>query len=68
MYEGVGADASGVVEVALPFLGGEPYRAADPYRVVFAAQPSVPGDRAAARTCWNGWSGTPGATRTARCC
>ncbi|MFJ7418773.1 DUF6716 putative glycosyltransferase [Streptomyces uncialis] len=46
VYEGVGADASGVVEVALPFLGGDPYRAADPYRVVFAAQPSVPGDRA----------------------
>ncbi|MFD7547038.1 DUF6716 putative glycosyltransferase [Streptomyces sp. NPDC059816] len=46
VYEGVGADASAVVEVALPFLGGAPYRPADPYTVVFAAQPSVPAARA----------------------
>ncbi|MFJ9039205.1 DUF6716 putative glycosyltransferase [Streptomyces sp. NPDC102406] len=43
VYEGVGADASAVTECALPFLGGEPYKAGhDPYTVVFAAQPSVP--------------------------
>ncbi|MFH9073557.1 DUF6716 putative glycosyltransferase [Streptomyces alboflavus] len=46
VYEGVGADASGVVEAALPFLGGEPYAPRDPYTVVFAAQPSVPEKRA----------------------
>ncbi|MVO83530.1 hypothetical protein GPA10_01835 [Streptomyces sp. p1417] len=49
VYEGVGADASGVVEAALPFLGGEPYAPDDrstPYTVVFAAQPSVPEKRA----------------------
>lgn len=47
VYEGVGADASAVTEVALPFLGGEPYTGAhDPYTVVFAAQPSVPESRA----------------------
>lgn len=51
VYEGVGADASGVVESALPFLGGAAYEkhdpaAADPYTVVFAAQPSVPDSRA----------------------
>ncbi|WP_369198815.1 DUF6716 putative glycosyltransferase [Streptomyces djakartensis] len=46
VYEGVGADASSVTEVALPFLGGEPYAGEhDPYRVVFAAQPSVPDSR-----------------------
>ncbi|QJS10325.1 hypothetical protein HKX69_13065 [Streptomyces argyrophyllae] len=54
VYEGVGADASSVTEVALPFLGGEPYTGADepspeqgrgPYTVVFAAQPSVPDNR-----------------------
>ncbi|MEU1017502.1 DUF6716 putative glycosyltransferase [Streptomyces sp. NPDC005900] len=42
VYEGVGADASSVTEAALPFLGGAPYTAHDPYTVVFAAQPSVP--------------------------
>ncbi|MFF9816811.1 DUF6716 putative glycosyltransferase [Streptomyces sp. NPDC014006] len=43
VYEGVGADAAAVTEVALPFLGGDPYTGAhDPYTVVFAAQPSVP--------------------------
>ncbi|WP_406862696.1 DUF6716 putative glycosyltransferase [Streptomyces sp. HUAS MG47] len=47
VYEGVGADASSVVEAALPFLGGAPY-APEPGRdtVVFAAQPSVPVTRA----------------------
>ncbi|MEU0743426.1 DUF6716 putative glycosyltransferase [Streptomyces sp. NPDC006134] len=47
VYEGVGADASAVTEVALPFLGGAPYTGGhDPYTVVFAAQPSVPESRA----------------------
>ncbi|MGW0904025.1 DUF6716 putative glycosyltransferase [Streptomyces sp. NPDC002853] len=50
VYEGVGADASGVVESALPFLGGTAYPGGDqkhdPYTVVFAAQPSVPDSRA----------------------
>ncbi|MFF4716852.1 DUF6716 putative glycosyltransferase [Streptomyces eurythermus] len=46
VYEGVGADASAVTEVALPFLGGAPYTGEhDPYTVVFAAQPSVPDNR-----------------------
>ncbi|WP_330459446.1 hypothetical protein OIB37_22790 [Streptomyces sp. NBC_00820] len=54
VYEGVGADASAVTEVALPFLGGEPYAGEHepsakqghrPYTVVFAAQPSVPDSR-----------------------
>ncbi|MDQ8704192.1 hypothetical protein RCO28_17100 [Streptomyces sp. LHD-70] len=51
VYEGVGADAGSVVECALPFLGGEPYKKKDrhekndPYTVVFAAQPSVPESR-----------------------
>ncbi|MEU6087617.1 DUF6716 putative glycosyltransferase [Streptomyces sp. NPDC047085] len=46
VYEGVGADASSVTEVALPFLGGEPYTGEhEPYTVVFAAQPSVPDSR-----------------------
>jgi hypothetical protein len=45
VYEGVGADASSVTEVALPFLGGAPYEKNDPYTVVFAAQPSVPETR-----------------------
>ncbi|MEE1756188.1 DUF6716 putative glycosyltransferase [Streptomyces sp. SP18CS02] len=47
VYEGVGADASAVVEAALPFLGGARY-APRPGRdtVVFAAQPSVPASRA----------------------
>ncbi|MGP4044981.1 DUF6716 putative glycosyltransferase [Streptomyces sp. 2A115] len=46
VYEGVGADASSVTEVALPFLGGEAYSGEhDPYTVVFAAQPSVPESR-----------------------
>ncbi|MBN3931079.1 hypothetical protein IQ279_15815 [Streptomyces verrucosisporus] len=48
VYEGVGADAGAVVECALPFLGGEPYRESGerPYTVVFAVQPSVPASRA----------------------
>ncbi len=46
VYEGVGADASAVTEVALPFLGGQPYTGEhDPCTVVFAAQPSVPDSR-----------------------
>jgi hypothetical protein len=50
VYEGVGADADAVTEVALPFLGGaayagEPDRDERPYTVVFAAQPSVPDSR-----------------------
>ncbi|MFF7971779.1 DUF6716 putative glycosyltransferase [Streptomyces sp. NPDC007905] len=54
VYEGVGADASAVTEVALPFLGGDPYtgepepsaeQGRRPYTVVFAAQPSVPDNR-----------------------
>jgi len=53
VYEGVGADAGSVTEVALPFLGGAAYTGHDPaaeqdrrpYTVVFAAQPSVPENR-----------------------
>ncbi|MFI0166954.1 DUF6716 putative glycosyltransferase [Streptomyces sp. NPDC017095] len=46
VFEGVGADASAVTEVALPFLGGAPYAGPhEPYTVVFAAQPSVPDNR-----------------------
>lgn len=45
VYEGVGADASSVTEVALPFLGGAAYEKKDPFTVVFAAQPSVPESR-----------------------
>lgn len=60
VYEGVGADASAVTEVALPFLGGAAYEGAHdtpalpepsaeqgrrPYTVVFAVQPSVPDSR-----------------------
>ncbi|MFJ8664726.1 DUF6716 putative glycosyltransferase [Streptomyces sp. NPDC093600] len=47
VYEGVGADASSVVEAALPFLGGAPYAPeAGRDTLVFAAQPSVPATRA----------------------
>ncbi|MFJ6786464.1 DUF6716 putative glycosyltransferase [Streptomyces angustmyceticus] len=52
VYRGVGADDGSVVECALPFLGGDRYRAdgatgtPHPYTVVFAAQPSVPDSRA----------------------
>ncbi|WP_437071419.1 DUF6716 putative glycosyltransferase [Streptomyces sp. enrichment culture] len=46
VYDGVGADSGSVTEVALPFLGGDPYQGEhDPYTVVFAAQPSVPDSR-----------------------
>ncbi|WP_020141221.1 DUF6716 putative glycosyltransferase [Streptomyces sp. 351MFTsu5.1] len=46
VYEGVGADASAVTEVALPFLGGTAYEGEHtPYTVVFAVQPSVPDNR-----------------------
>ncbi|WP_130331689.1 DUF6716 putative glycosyltransferase [Streptomyces sp. BK022] len=47
VYEGVGADAGAVTEVALPFLGGQPYTGEGaPRTVTFAAQPSVPENRA----------------------
>ncbi|MGW8399890.1 DUF6716 putative glycosyltransferase [Streptomyces lydicus] len=47
VYRGVGADDGSVVECALPFLGGAPYKGEnDPCTVVFAAQPSVPESRA----------------------
>ncbi|MFF3498804.1 DUF6716 putative glycosyltransferase [Streptomyces sp. NPDC003247] len=46
VYEGVGADASSVTEVALPFLGGAAHPGGpDTRTVVFAAQPSVPENR-----------------------
>ncbi|MCT9007647.1 DUF6716 putative glycosyltransferase [Streptomyces rhizosphaerihabitans] len=52
VYEGVGAEAGSVTEVALPFLGGATYTENDPSAkpgrpctVVFAAQPSVPESR-----------------------
>ncbi|MET8812517.1 DUF6716 putative glycosyltransferase [Streptomyces sp. NPDC004549] len=46
VYEGVGADAAAVTEVALPFLGGAPYTGRrEPFTVVFAVQPSVPDSR-----------------------
>lgn len=46
VYEGVGADASAVTEVALPFLGGATRAPGATRTVVFAAQPSVPANRA----------------------
>lgn len=47
VYRGVGADTGGVVECALPFLGGAPHTRGGAARtVVFAAQPSVPDSRA----------------------
>ncbi|MFH9426988.1 DUF6716 putative glycosyltransferase [Streptomyces sp. NPDC017615] len=47
VYEGVGADAGAVTEVALPFLGGAAYAGERaPRTVTFAAQPSVPESRA----------------------
>jgi hypothetical protein len=49
VYAGAGADPETVVEAALPFLDGDPYRPAAPgerpYTVVFAVQPSVPRGR-----------------------
>ncbi|WSS24493.1 hypothetical protein OG519_21995 [Streptomyces sp. NBC_01190] len=48
VYEGVGQPTGAIVETALPFLGGEPYRP-DPERrftVTFAVQPSAPEGRA----------------------
>ncbi len=47
VYAGVGADPACVVEAALPFLDGAPYRpgADRPFTVVFATQPSVPEGR-----------------------
>ncbi|GGN28822.1 DUF6716 putative glycosyltransferase [Streptomyces fuscichromogenes] len=48
VFASVDVDPDSVVECALPFLGGDPYRpSADrPFTVTFAAQPSVPKDRA----------------------
>ncbi|NJQ00637.1 DUF6716 putative glycosyltransferase [Streptomyces zingiberis] len=50
VYAGVRAGTGSVVEAALPFLGGAPYRepaaGERPYTVCFAVQPSVPADRA----------------------
>ncbi|MER7179978.1 DUF6716 putative glycosyltransferase [Streptomyces hyaluromycini] len=48
VFASVGADPDSVVECALPFLGGAPYRPSSerPFTVTFAAQPSVPKDRA----------------------
>ncbi|MFD8818557.1 DUF6716 putative glycosyltransferase [Streptomyces sp. NPDC059627] len=48
VFASVDVDPGSVVECALPFLGGDPYRpSADrPFTVTFAAQPSVPKDRA----------------------
>lgn len=51
VYEGVGADASSVTEVALPFLGGAAYEKHDPYTVVFAAQPRSRRTARTVRTC-----------------
>jgi hypothetical protein len=47
VYSGVGANPDSVVETALPFLEGEPYKpsAERPFTVVFAVQPSVPDSR-----------------------
>ncbi|MCC3652099.1 hypothetical protein LIX60_11585 [Streptomyces sp. S07_1.15] len=50
VYAGVRAGTRSVVEAALPFLGGEPYRepaaGERPHTVCFAVQPSVPDNRA----------------------
>lgn len=48
VYEGAGHPAGSVVETALPFLGGAPYRpdSGRPFTVTFAVQPSVPEGRA----------------------
>jgi hypothetical protein len=48
VYDGVGHPTGSIVETALPFLGGEPYRAdaGRPFTVTFAVQPSVPDARA----------------------
>ncbi|CAG7601275.1 hypothetical protein JT723_11525 [Streptomyces bryophytorum] len=48
VYDGVGYRTGSIVETALPFLGGESYRADDsrPFTVTFAVQPSVPDGRA----------------------
>ncbi|MEU1163086.1 DUF6716 putative glycosyltransferase [Streptomyces sp. NPDC005921] len=47
VFESVDVDPGSVVECALPFLSGAPYRpSADrPFTVTFAVQPSVPKDR-----------------------
>lgn len=48
VYEGVGYPTTGIVETALPFLGGDRYRpdSGRPFTVTFAVQPSVPENRA----------------------
>jgi len=47
VFENVGIAPESVVECALPFLGGEPYRPSRdrPFTVTFAVQPSVPKER-----------------------
>ncbi|MFD3585695.1 DUF6716 putative glycosyltransferase [Streptomyces sp. NPDC058683] len=52
VFASVGVDPDSVVECALPFLGGDPYRPAPdrPFTVTFAVQPSVPKDRGARLT------------------
>ncbi|MEU1408057.1 DUF6716 putative glycosyltransferase [Streptomyces sp. NPDC005728] len=48
VFASTGIDPDSVVECALPFLGGEPYRASRerPFTLTFAVQPSVPKGRA----------------------
>jgi hypothetical protein len=47
VFAGVGHPIGSIVETALPFLGGDPYRPDDqrPFTVTFAVQPSVPESR-----------------------
>ena len=47
-FTGIGIDPESVVESALPFLGGDPYRPSldRPFTLTFAVQPSVPRSRA----------------------
>lgn len=47
VYEGVGYRTGSIVETALPFLGGDPYKPDEsrPFTVTFAVQPSVPDSR-----------------------
>ncbi|NJQ06698.1 DUF6716 putative glycosyltransferase [Streptomyces lonarensis] len=52
VYTSLGIDPAGVVETALPFLGGTPHDPGAagrdrPFTVTFAVQPSVPGTKAA---------------------
>ncbi|WP_435172686.1 DUF6716 putative glycosyltransferase [Actinacidiphila sp. bgisy145] len=47
VYEGVGFPTGAIVETALPFLDGAPYRRdpSTPFTVTFAVQPSAPAER-----------------------